>query len=258
MDLCRRACQAASIQADSAGLRVRTATSGGQFDANRHIDRPDAAADEGRRIRASALSRDDREVPGRDRADAREHDLAAVRVAAQHQRQRELGGFLEARRIVRQKDRRWRGAAREGGDVAGARRPVSNPDEIERLAADRETCPRVLQDLDPARGHRRRHVPIVVMVAEHAEHAVRRRQRAHRVGRRFDEVAVALGGVVSAPGDVVAAEHDEIRPFGHEQAGGRDDQLVRHDRAAVQIGHETDPEPGEGVGQPSDAQRPSA
>ena len=92
--------------------------------------------------------------------------------------------------------------------------PVADAGEVERLAADREARARVTQHGEAFRGQRRRHVAIVVVIAEHREHAVRRRQRRERVGRRLHEPPVA-------PGDVVAAEHDEVGRFRHEQVARR-------------------------------------
>ena len=51
---------------------------------------------------------------------------------------------------------------------------------------------------------------VVVVVAEDGEDAVRRREPGERLGGGLDEVAIA-------PGHVVAAEDDEVRPLGHQQ-----------------------------------------
>ena len=61
------------------------------------------------------------------------------------------------------------------------------------LAAPRMPLPR----------QRRRHVAVVVVVAEDGEDAVRRVQRRQQLGDRLDERAIAER-------DVVAAEHDQI------------------------------------------------
>ena len=78
------------------------------------------------------------------------------------------------------------------------------------------------------------------MVAQDAEHAVRRAERRERVGRRAD-VAVIL----RAPADVVAAQHDEIGTFGHQRRDGPRDVLVRDPDASMDVGEETDPKPRE-------------
>ena len=84
------------------------------------------------------------------------------------------------------------------------------PDQIDRLVPDRQPGARILQHLHAVAGERGRHVVVVVVVAEDAEHAVWRGERRERVGGRVDVVAIAAG-------DVVAAEHDQIRLLGHQR-----------------------------------------
>ena len=79
------------------------------------------------------------------------------------------------------------------------------------------------------------HVVVVVVVAEDREHAVRRRQAAERFGGGADEPTVA-------PGDVVAAEHDQVGPRGHRQGHGASDIVGAHPAASVHVGDESDAE----------------
>ena len=90
------------------------------------------------------------------------------------------------------------------------------PTRSTRLVSDREAGAGVAKHLDAATRERRGHVVIVVVIAEDAEDAERSGQRRERFRGGLDEIAIA-------PRDVVAAEHDEFRPLGHEQRdrGGR-------------------------------------
>ena len=55
-------------------------------DSHRDVDRPDAAAHEDRRVLPARQAGEDREAAAGQRADSRQHDLTAVRVARQHRR----------------------------------------------------------------------------------------------------------------------------------------------------------------------------
>ena len=82
-------------------------------------------------------------------------------------------------------------------------RPEAQSGQLEPLAADVELRPRVFQHLDAAPRQRRRHVAVVVVVAEDGKDAMRRVQRRQQFGDRLDERAIAER-------HVVAAEHDQI------------------------------------------------
>jgi hypothetical protein len=93
--------------------------------------------------------------------------------------------------------------------------------------------------LNTARGQRRRHVVIVVVVAEDAVHAVGRRERCEAFCRPLDVLPVA-------PGDIVAAEHDEVWSFVHQPRHRLRHVLVRNPEAAMDVGEEADSEAVEG------------
>jgi hypothetical protein len=55
----------------------------------------------------------------------------------------------------------------------------------------------------------------------------------------------ASGASAIAVGDVVAAEHDQIRLLSHQRGHGAADVVLRHELAAMDVGDEADPQPGE-------------
>ncbi len=147
-------------------------------DPHRHVDRSDAAAHEHRRLLAPGEARRPPETsaPRRRRpAAARPGRRACARRARAARRAPPPSASRRgscASRIGRR-----RRAAHERGDVGRPLGPEADADEIDRLLADRQARPRVLQDLDAVPGERERHVVIVVVVAEDGEDAVRRRER---------------------------------------------------------------------------------
>ena len=64
------------------------------------------------------------------------HDLAAVRVAGQDERDTERGGFLQAAWIVGEEDDRLTRAAHQPADIARTLRPVAETDQFDFLSAD--------------------------------------------------------------------------------------------------------------------------
>ena len=59
-------------------------------DSDRDVDRPDSAADENRRVLPRPQALEDGKAAACQRADAREHDLAAVGMAGEHRRARRV------------------------------------------------------------------------------------------------------------------------------------------------------------------------
>ena len=91
-----------------------------------------------------------------------------------------------------------------------------------------------LQHVNASRRERRRHVVIIVVIAEDREDAMRRGQRRERFSGRHHERAVA-------PGDVIAAEHDEVGLGGHQQSHAAIDVVGGYPLAAMDVGEESDP-----------------
>ncbi len=104
-----------------------------------------------------------------------------------------------------------------------------------------------LSMLDAARRQRRRHVVIVVVIAEDSVDAVRRRQRRQRIGGGTDVLSVA-------PRHVIAAEHDQVGLFVHQQRHGVNHVVVRDPAAAVDVGEQSDLEAGQRRRQADDRQ----
>ena len=175
-------------------------------DPDRHVDRADAAADEDRRRR---LCRPKPATTGNFRAATAPTPGSTTWPPCVCPDS--TSGIFSAAASVRRRGScasritGARGAADDGAMSAARLGPEPDTGELERLVADRQARPRVLQHLDAAAPQRRRHVVIVVVVAEDAEDAVRRRERA----RALRPTAPTNAPV--APGDVVAAEHDQIR-----------------------------------------------
>ncbi len=78
-----------------------------------------------------------------------------------------------------------------------------------------------------------RHDPLVVVVAEDCEDAAGRGQWRERLHAATDVGAVG-------PARVVAEQHDEIGPLGHQQPRGIADERCRHERAVVKIRQDAD------------------
>ena len=180
-------------------------------DSHRHVDRPDSAAHEDRRVVPRSQPCEDREAPARHRAHAREHDLAAVGMSREHGRDVERRGFRQAPRVVREQDHGIGGVAEHAGEILRPPRPEAKSRQLEPFAADLERRPRVLQHLDAA--------------AATAPRACRGRRRDCRGWRRRRAVPVS-GASSSATGStnarspeghVVAAEHDQIGPLRQQQ-----------------------------------------
>ena len=110
---------------------------GRAVDADRHVDRADAAADEHRRVLFAADPGQHRKLSARQGADSRQHHLSSVRVAGEHQLHVQGGGLDQAAWIVSEQDG---GAARAGEhprQIGGPTRPETDTGEIERFAPDR-------------------------------------------------------------------------------------------------------------------------
>src|SRR5205814_4942136 len=106
----------------------------------------DAPADEDGRAVAPLEAGDDGELARRHRAHARQDDLAAVRVPADDGGHGELLRLDQALRRVRQQDRVRQRAAQHVRDVADLVGPEADAREVDRLAANRQTRARVLED----------------------------------------------------------------------------------------------------------------
>jgi hypothetical protein len=139
------------------------------------------------------------------------------------------GGFGKAPRVVREQDGRTVRAAGKRGDVEGTLGPETNADEVQRFAVDRQPGAGVFQHLDAVSRQRCADVVVVVVVAEDAEDTVGGREGGERLSGRHDVLTIA-------PGHVVAAEHDEIRPFVHQGRDRARDVVVRHEAAAMHVG----------------------
>ena len=226
----------------------RIATSGRAVHSNRDINRPDTTTYERRRVVAPPRAGDDRELTGRDGADPRQDDLAAVRMPAEQQGHRKRRRFDETFRSVRDQDQRRRRALHDPRDVRHPVRPVAQAGDIHGFAADADLRPRILQHDEARVRQRRRRLPLVVVVAEHREDAERRRQPGERLGRRLDEPVIAVG-------HVVAADDDEVGVVGHDEVDRTGDHLVGNRRAAVQVGEEPDAKAGERAGPAGDVER---
>ena len=133
-------------------------------------------------VHSTANAGDDRELLSGNRSDDRQRNLTAVRVAGENERHIERCGFGESPRIVGQQDDRAGRATHERGDITPASGPVSDADQFEGLVVDHDARARVPENLHAVRRERGRHVVIVVVIAEDAVHAVRRRQRIEGFG----------------------------------------------------------------------------
>jgi hypothetical protein len=78
---------------------------------------------------------------------------------------------------------------------------------------------RVAQDGEALRRERRRHVPLVIVVAEDGNDTVRGGQRRECLGSGRHVAPIA-------PRHVVAAQDDQVRLFRHDDPHGRGDHLV--------------------------------
>ena len=134
-----------------------------------------------------------------------------------------------------QEDGCRRRVLRQCRDVRSALGPKPYADEIECFVPDRQPRSRVLQSLHAVSSQRRRHIVIVIVVAQDAEHAVRRGEWSECLGRWIHVVPIT-------PRDVVAAKDDEIGRFGHQGCHGAGDIVVRDEETAVSVCDEADAE----------------
>ncbi len=125
------------------------------------------------------------------------------------------------------------GAPHHAGDIGRTTGPEADAGEIDPIAANLEASTRVAQHLNVLSRERRRHVAIVVVVAEDRVDAVRRVQRRQQLRDGTDEGTIAEC-------DVVAAEHDQIGRPGIYQLHRLDDVLARHQRAVMNVGEKAD------------------
>ena len=195
-------------------------------DPDRHVDRPDAAADEHRRLSAPA---DARRRPGTSARRRRRRTGSTTWPPCVCPESTsgivERRGFGQPARIVREQDvigaaRRARARAMSAGRLVQKRMPTRSS----ALVPDRQARPRVLQHLDAA--------------AAPAPPACRDRRRDCR-GCAKTPCGADSGASASAdgrdeapiaPGHVVAAEHDQVGVLAHQHADGASDIVVRHQR----------------------------
>ena len=127
------------------------------------------------------------------------------------------------------------GAIENACDVARSLGPESDSGELQLLSANLDGRPRIPQHDKSLRRQRRRHIAVVVVVPEDGVDAGRSGQRGERIR--------AWRGVTSiAPRDVVASQHDYIRPFLHHHRSRTPNILKRDHVAVMEIGDETDAE----------------
>ena len=81
------------------------------------------------------------------------------------------------------------------------------------------------------RHERRRHVPVIVVIAQDGKDAKRRVQPGERLRTRPNVIPIA-------PCHVVATEHDQIRPLCFYQRNRAHDVASRHHFTVVEIGNE--------------------
>ena len=110
------------------------------------------------------------------------------------------------------------------------------------MRASFRTCDAVLRE-------RRRHFVIVVVIAEDGEDT-----RWVPTAARAPSAAGA-DVLPVAPRDVVAAEDDQIRPFGHDRRHRVADIVVRHPAAAMDVGQQPDAQAGQRRRKAGDADR---
>ena len=148
-------------------------------------------------------------------------------------------GLREPSRIVSQEQRGRSGPLQHLHDVRHAPRPEADADDVDGFVADGDGRALILQHREAPPRQCRRHVSIVVVVAEDGERTVRRRrQRRQQLGDRLDERAIAVG-------DVVAAEHRQIGPRIGEKTDRARHMVGRHRVAVMNVGDEPDAQPVE-------------
>src|SRR5262245_19186900 len=97
------------------------------------------------------------------------------------------------------------GIARASDDTRDIRRlsgPEPDSRQFEALSVDLKPGSCVFENLNTLRGECSRHIAVVIVIAEDCEDTVRCRQRCKQLGDWSDKCAIA-------PGDVIAAEHDQ-------------------------------------------------
>src|SRR5687767_4651636 len=142
-----------------------------------------------------------------------------------------------------------RGTLDDSGDVAGLSRPEPDAGDIQWDALDVDARPRISQDGDAGKRQGRRHRLVIVVVAEDCEDAVWRVERRERFRGLPDPPSIDP----ASPRHVVAAEHDDVGPLGHQQVDRRSSELRTDGVAAVKIRDKADAEAVEFWGQTTDA-----
>ncbi len=158
----------------SALFSVITDTSGGQFNRYGTYTVPTPRLTKIDVFREPGRARHNRKFSRGECADTRKHDLAAVRVARQDERDVQRSRLVETPWIVREQNDRGFRAANQRGDVARAPRPEPQADEVQMFAANsnRRSC--VAQHLIAVRDQGSRHVAVIVVIADDRVHAERR------------------------------------------------------------------------------------
>jgi tyrosyl-tRNA synthetase len=156
-----------------------------------------------------------------------------VRVAREHDGNIELGRLGQSTRIVGEHDDRIARVAQYPGDLWRLARPEPDPGQLQARLADHDAGALISQHRESFSHQRRRHVAVVIVVAKNREHAVRCRQRREQIGDRL-----YVGSI--APGHVVAAENDQIRPLGEKSLHGMHDVFGGHRRAVMNVGQQAD------------------
>ena len=221
-------------------------------DPHRHVDRSDAAADEHRRPIARGRCRRRPETSAR-----RPRRRSGSTTWPPCVWPDSTSGMFERRRlgqpprIVREQDRR-RARRRAASAAMSIWRLVQKrmPTRSTRLAADRQPRARVLQHL------RRRcaRAPPACRDRRRGCRGCRRRRAAPTAARALRPTAPTYCAI--APGDVVAAEDDEVGLLAPSAlATAARDVLVRDPAAAVDVGEQADAQSGERRRQAGDRQR---
>lgn len=161
-------------------------------------------------------------------------------VSRQHQLHVELRGFHQAARVVRQQEGRFSGASQHTGDFVRTAGPEPDARDVEALAADGQRGALVAQYGEALGRERRRHLAVIVVIAQNGERAMGRLgERREALGHRADEAAIAVG-------DVIAAEYDEIRLGGGQAIDGVRDVGRRDGTAVMDVGKQADAQAVEG------------
>ncbi len=116
---------------------------------------------------------------------------------------------------------------------------IPHADEVDLFATDWHRGAGVAQHLIAVRDERRRHVPVIVVIAKDGKDA----KRCHQSGECF---RARLDIVPIAPRHIVATEHDQIRPLRLHQRD-RAHHVARRDHfTVVEIGNESNAKAVEG------------